>query len=223
MLPRPRCDVIIMIASLAAASALIAADEPDWRRARGRLSVLTSPTEVARLVSSLPVACDELGRSVAVGPGVIIVGAPGDVTGDPSLYIAGSAHVYVGGGGRWRHRQCLLAFDREVGDGFGRAVAVDGDTIAVGAEHDDDGAVANAGSVYVFVRTGRIWTLERKLVAPEPRAEAQFGHSVALDGDTLAVGTWDTNTGARLRAQRRNVAGAAGRPGAARPARHVRP
>jgi hypothetical protein len=100
----------------------------------------------------------------------------------------------VGGGGRWRHRQCLVALDREVGDGFGRAVAVDGDTIAIGAEHDDDGAIANAGSVYVFVRTGRIWTFERKLVAPEPRAEAHFGHCVALDGDTLAVGSCGPNT-----------------------------
>jgi hypothetical protein len=156
--------------------------------------VLTSPTEVARLVSPLPAAGDELGRSVAVSAGVIVVGAPGDVTGDPALYIAGSAHVYAGGGGRWQHRQRLLAFDREPGDGFGRAVAVDGDTIAVGAEHDDHGDVANAGSVYVFVRSGRAWTLEAKLTAPDPRTEAHFGHSLALDGDTLAVGTWATDT-----------------------------
>jgi hypothetical protein len=100
----------------------------------------------------------------------------------------------VGGGGRWHHRQRLLAFDREPGDGFGRSVAIDGDTIAVGAEHDDHGDVANAGSVYVFVRTGRTWTLEAKLTAPDPRTEAHFGHSLALDGDTLAVGTWATDT-----------------------------
>jgi hypothetical protein len=73
-------------------------------------------------------------------------------------------------------------------------VVIDGDTIAVGAEHDDHGDIANAGSVYVFVRTGRALTLEAKLTAPDPRTEAHFGHSLALDGDTLVVGTWATET-----------------------------
>jgi hypothetical protein len=185
---------LVAIAVLAVACVAFAADGPEWRRARGRLTVLTSPTEVARLVSPLPAQGDELGRSLAVGPGVIVVGAPGDVIGDPALYREGAAHVFVGGAGRWLHRQRLLAFDRERGDGFGRAVAIDGDTIAVGAEHDDHGDVANGGSVYVFVRTGRTWALERKLVAPEPLIEAHFGHSLALEGDTLAVGTWATET-----------------------------
>jgi hypothetical protein len=187
-------NVMIAVALLAGAWAVFAADVPEWRRARGRLTVLTSPTEVARCVSPLPVAGDELGRSVAIGPGVIVIGAPGNVTGDPALYVEGSAHVFVGGGGTWRHRQRLLAFDRESGDGFGRSVAIDGDTIVVGAEHDDHGDVANAGSVHVFVRAGRTWTLEAKLTAPNPSTEAHFGHSIALDGDTLAVGTFATDT-----------------------------
>ena len=194
MLARNLSGAVVVVTVLATGSALLAADPPQWRRVRGRLSVLTSPTEVARLVSPLPAAGDELGRSVAAGPGVIVVGAPGNVTDDPSLYIEGAAHVFVGGGGRWRHRQRLVAFDREFSDSFGRSVAVSGDTIAVGAEHDDHGDLANAGSVYIFVRTGRIWTLEAKLTAPDPRTEAHFGHSLALDGDTLAVGTWATDT-----------------------------
>jgi hypothetical protein len=195
MPPSGRHQALLAIAGLAAAAAVaLAADEPEWRRVRGRLNVLTAPTQVARLVAPLPGDCEELGRSIAVGPGIVVVGAPGNVTGDPSLYLAGAAHVFVGGGGTWRHRQQLVAFDRELGDSFGRSVAVDGDTIAVGAEHDDHADVANAGSVYVFVRSGSTWMLERKIVAPDPRAEAHFGHSLALDGDTLAVGAWATDT-----------------------------
>ena len=185
---------LFVVAASAATSAMLTADAPEWRRARGRLSGLTAPVEVARLVAQVPAAGDELGRSVAVAPGVIVVGAPGDVIGDPALYREGFAQVFVGGGGRWRPRQRLLAFDREQGDGFGRAVAVGGDLIAVGAEHDDHGAISNAGSVYVFVRSGRTWALEEKLTAPDPLDEAHFGHSLALDGDTLAVGTWATDT-----------------------------
>lgn len=194
MPPRRRHDAVAALIVVSVACAVLAGDGPEWRRPSGRLSVLTAPTEVARLVAPLPAEGDELGRSVAVGPGVIVVGAPGNVLRKSDLYPPGEAHVFVGGGGRWRHHQRLVAFDREFGDSFGRSVAVSGDTIAVGAEHDDHGGVANAGSVYVFVRTGRIWTLERKLTAPDPRTEAHFGHSLALDGDTLAVGTWATDT-----------------------------
>jgi hypothetical protein len=194
MLARNTNGAVVVVVLLATGSALLAADAPGWRRVRGRLSVLTSPIEVARLVAPLPAEGAELGRSVAVGPGVIVVGAPGYVLRKSDHYPPGEAHVFAGGGGRWRHRQRLVAFDRELGDSFGRSVAVSGDTIAVGAEHDDHGDVANAGSVYVFVRTGRIWTLEHKLTAPDPRTEAHFGHSLALDDDTLAVGTWATDS-----------------------------
>ncbi len=59
---------VVIIVSLATGSALLAADGPEWRRARGRLTVLTAPTQVARLVAPLPGDGDELGRSVAVAP-----------------------------------------------------------------------------------------------------------------------------------------------------------
>jgi hypothetical protein len=173
--------------------ALLHADERRFYRPRGRFTALTGPVEVARLTAPAPGQGDELGRSVAAAVGVIVVGAPGNVT-NPQHHAAGAAHVFVGSGWTWRHRQRLVAFDREPGDSFGRAVAISGDTIAVGAEHDVVDGVPAAGSVHVYVREGRRWSLERKLVAPDPRIEAHFGHSLALEDDTLVVGTWATDT-----------------------------
>lgn len=69
---------------------------------------------------------------------------------------------------------------------FGRAVALGGDTLAVGAPL---AAEANSGAVFVFRRNSATgaWSSVRSLVAPlGPRA--LFGHAVALSGDTLVAG-----------------------------------
>lgn len=91
----------------------------------------------------------------------------------------------------------LKAFNPGAGDRFGRAVAIDGDTIAVGAPTEDGGAsglddsVPRSGAVYVFVRSFGTWTQQAYLKAPTPAPNRYFGSALALDGDTLVVGTGD--------------------------------
>ena len=65
--------------------------------------------------------------------------------------------------------------------GFGHAMAASGDTLVVGATQ----APVRIGAVYVFVRRGRAWERQAKLVGA-PGAAA-FGERVAIGGDTLAV------------------------------------
>lgn len=66
---------------------------------------------------------------------------------------------------------------------FGFSVAVDGDTAVVGAL-DDSGQ----GAAYVFVRTGVTWSLQQRLTAvSDGVAGDQFGHAVAVSGDTVVV------------------------------------
>jgi hypothetical protein len=79
-------------------------------------------------------------------------------------------------------------------DSFGDSVALDGDTLAVGASGDDSDATGTSydapfsGAVYVFVRSGSTWTQQAYVKASNPGVEDSFGDSVALDGDTLVVG-----------------------------------
>jgi hypothetical protein len=84
---------------------------------------------------------------------------------------------------------------------FGVSVALSGDTLAVGSSGESSGAVGingsqaatsmgSAGAVYVFRRTGSVWAQEAYIKASNTRASAQFGVSVALSGDTLAVGSY---------------------------------
>ncbi|MEZ5424443.1 MAG: FG-GAP repeat protein [Pyrinomonadaceae bacterium] len=78
----------------------------------------------------------------------------------------------------------LIASDGAVNDYFGASVAIQGNLAVVGAR------LANGarGSVYVFQLVGTTWTEVQKLTASDAAPNAYFGNSVAIAGDTIAVG-----------------------------------
>jgi hypothetical protein len=104
----------------------------------------------------------------------------------------------------------LKASNSDAFDLFGYSVAIDGDTLAIGAYLEDssargvngnqnDESTPDAGAVYVFVRTNGIWTQQAYLKASNTeiedpfdinRGDDRFGWSVAIDGDTLVVGAY---------------------------------
>ncbi len=88
--------------------------------------------------------------------------------------------------------------DGAAGDSFGVAVAISADTALVGAEKDGVGLNAGQGSVYVFVRANGLWSLEGKLVASDGAANDNFGHAVAISGDTAVVGANLDDNGATV-------------------------
>ncbi|MCI0710659.1 MAG: FG-GAP repeat protein [Chloroflexi bacterium] len=98
----------------------------------------------------------------------------------------------------WVQYAKLTASDGTAYDGFGRALALDGDTALVGADEADCSPPPGiCGSAYVFVRTGTTWIQQAKLTASDPRSDDMFGRSVALDGDTALVGAFqDDDNGA---------------------------
>jgi hypothetical protein len=84
-------------------------------------------------------------------------------------------------------------------DHFGYSLALDGDTLVVGAFYEDskatgvngddgDNSVQDSGAVYVFGRNGTSWTQQAYLKANDTSANSFFGTSVAISGDTIAVG-----------------------------------
>jgi len=104
-----------------------------------------------------------------------------------NLSATGAVVVFerVGGAG-WRETAFLEASDATSNDGFGASVAIQGDTLLVGARRRRNGA-RYAGAIYVFERIGGTWT-EIQIIEP-PNVEAvNFGSAVAIDG-TRAVAT----------------------------------
>ena len=79
----------------------------------------------------------------------------------------------------------LTASDGAANDEFGYSVAVDGNTAVVGA-YGNDGL---KGAAYVLTRQSGAWNQVAKLTAFDGAANDEFGYSVAVDGDTVVVGT----------------------------------
>lgn len=102
------------------------------------------------------------------------------------------------------------ASNPDAGDNFGQSVAVssDGNTVAIGAFNEDSNAIGvggdesnngatDSGAVYVFTRTGSVWSQQAYLKASNTEASDRFGWTVALsdDGNTLAVGAPGESSG----------------------------
>ncbi len=148
------------------------AAEDDW----------TDGTETAILSASDGATNDRFGHSVAIDDDTVVVGANGDG--------AGSAYVFIKAGDDWADQddatRKLTASGAAVTAGFGQSVAIDGDTIVVGANTD-----ANTGSAFLFSKPALGWATDNEdgwLTASDGADGDLFGHAVAVDGDIVVVG-----------------------------------
>jgi trimeric autotransporter adhesin len=167
----------------------------------------TDWSQQAYIKASNTGAGDQLGMSVAVSGDTLAVGAHfegsnavgigGDQNNDLSPD-SGAVYVFTRTGTLWSQQAYLKASNTGTGDQFGYSVALSGDTLAVGAITEDSSAVGvggdqtndlagNSGAVYVFTRTGAVWSQQAYLKASDTGAQDFFGWSVALSGDTVAV------------------------------------
>ena len=142
-------------------------------------------------------ALDQFGWSVALsGDGnTLAVGARWESSnGDPldnSRDNAGAVYVFARDGDQWIEQAYLKSMTNSADAEFGHALALsdDGNTLAVGAPHDDLHD-PGFGAAYVFVRDEEgAWSDPTPPVPLQPFQN--FGTSVALSGDasTLAIGS----------------------------------
>jgi hypothetical protein len=131
---------------------------------------------------------DEFGSSVAISDDNLVIGAPNDE--DDDGVRKGSVYIFNRNGvGAWNFRQRLLLSDGRDHDRFGQNVAISGDNLVVGAFLVDDGGIINAGAAYVSHFSGNTWGEPQELVADDKESYDYFGNSVAIDGDTIVVGS----------------------------------
>jgi FG-GAP repeat len=122
----------------------------------------------------------------------------------------GAAYVFVRNGNTWTQQAFIKATNTRLNDQFAWALSLsrDGNTLAVGSHLEDSGAsglngnqedasAEDSGAVYVYTRTGATWAPASYVKASTPRASAEFGISVALNGDgkVLAVGAFKDSGG----------------------------
>ena len=126
-------------------------------------------TQEATQKASSPADGDRF-STVALGNDTLAVGAP-------DAEASGSVYVLQRSERAWSEVVRLTPMSPVNQDGFGAAVAIDGDTIVVGAP--------GVGVAHVFVRMGSTWQRQQILTGA---AADRFGTSVGVSGDTIVVG-----------------------------------
>ncbi|MGO9761077.1 MAG: FG-GAP repeat protein [Solirubrobacteraceae bacterium] len=137
---------------------------------------------------------DELGLSVADSEDTIVVGAPFHPTGGNMEQ--GEAYVFARPESGWANATQtaeLISEKGQPGERFGKAVAVSGNTIVVGAPDREVITGHNEqGAVYVFVKPASGWAGSPKqaaeLTAENGEVSEFFGESVAVSGETIVAG-----------------------------------
>lgn len=126
------------------------------------------------LEADAPAEAPSLGRAVAMQERRVFIGASG------GSLTPGVVHIYEPDiEGNWSETARLSASDAVIGDGFGAALAVDGDRLVVGADVRE--------AAYIFEREEGIWVERARLTPLDARAGDQAARTVAIKGDVALV------------------------------------
>ncbi len=136
------------------------------------------------------------GSSLALENSFLLIGSEGGRAGnDPE-----ANHPYFGAAftteresSGWSSlTRSVLRFPDGVPNQYGRAIAISGDTIVIGAPGRDNtdlpGIKDSAGEAFVYRLANNIWTLEQILTPSNPGANDAFGSAVAISGDLIVIG-----------------------------------
>jgi hypothetical protein len=174
----------------------------------------TTWSQQAYVKASNTGAGDQFGLSVALSAdgSSLAVGAPdedsastgiGGNQANNSASSAGAVYLFTRDGTTWRQQAYIKASNTDANDQFGWSVALSasGSTLAIGARQESSSAFGVggnqsnnfapvSGAVYVFTRSGAIWSQQAYIKASNTGEGDVFGQSVALstDGSTLTVG-----------------------------------
>ena len=151
---------------------------------------------VKKIVPADTAADDAFGGGLALEGDILAVGAPNR---DDRGANSGAVYLYSrnqGGTNQWGLVLKQYADDVALSRQFGFAVSLRGSFMAVGAPYDVQYGT-NAGAVYVFNRNqggSNLWGQVRKLTPTEVTVNKEYGWSVSLDADWLAVGAKSGST-----------------------------
>jgi hypothetical protein len=184
-------------------TAAIVLNATNGQSTRYELTLARTGAQEAFIKARSPDADDYFGYGVAISGDTLVVGAPredgavgginGDDTGNGAAD-SGAVYVFVRQGVTWTQQAYLKAEHPSAAEFFGTSVAIDGDTLLVGAPRgwpypqNGDSIPARIGAAYVFVRQAGVWTQKAQISPAQGAAGDLFGYSVWLTKDTFAIG-----------------------------------
>lgn len=126
------------------------------------------------------------GGAAVIGNGEVLVGSVGQTSG------TGEVYVFRNMEDKWKEATRLQASNGDNDNRFGRAMALDGNTLLVGATVQNN----NEGAVYVFERDAAGNWAEKGTLVPESIAEGDnYGRTLAISGDFAFAATVGHNEG----------------------------
>lgn len=150
------------------------------KRAQTRRVTATQAAELVPPVDEF----DRFGVAAALSGDTALVGAPGDDNTNGNA--AGAVYVFERTDGSWHRRTKLLADTGSEDDGFGTAVALEGDTALIGTPYAVPEGTDIPGVTYVFERADGTWSQRAELTVAD--GAALLGSDVALSGTTALLG-----------------------------------
>lgn len=154
--------------------------------------------QIQKLIPNDPQVNAKFGNKVAINGNNIIIGSFHNATGNLGndyMQKAGAAYIFERHtNGTWFQRQKLLEPERRPANFFGASVAIQDNYALVGANfakgNSNDYEDMFAGAVYIYVRqTNGIWKMHQKLYDQNSDSEENFGVSIAIDGNTILIGS----------------------------------
>lgn len=146
---------------------------------------------------------DLLGNAVSISGDTIVAGVPNVYANGESLGW-GEALVYVEPPGGWiDSTETAVLYIAPIlypslGVGFGTSVGISGDAVVVGANGCCAQGGSNLGAAFVYVEPTGGWATtsayNAELTGTEVQQNDFFAESVAIDGDTVVVGSPQTDT-----------------------------
>jgi hypothetical protein len=130
------------------------------------------------------------GEQVALSGETAVAGAP--FFPNSAGFSAGTAFVFTRNITTWAAQAQLFGDDGggnfQANADFASAIAIDGNTIVIGAPRHDTAPFSDSGAVYIYTRSGVNWSQVQRLLPPSPNTTGNFGIAVALEGDYLIIG-----------------------------------
>jgi hypothetical protein len=166
--------------------------------AEGRVYVFRRPGGVWALDATIaPPANDVQGHSLHFGTQLALHGNTLAITavgGQTAPYSSGRVYLYTRDSlGQWALQQRLVPNAAAADDYFGWDLDIDGDTLVIGRPRFGLFPVVSVGIAHVYRRDASgLWQLTQTLVASDGYVDSsggdQFGSSVAVEGDVIAIG-----------------------------------
>ncbi|MEI8025150.1 MAG: hypothetical protein WCI18_02265 [Pseudomonadota bacterium] len=173
-------------------------------------------TQDAYIKASNVGADDYFGEPVAISGDTIAIGAWNEASSQntisnttapasPDNSATGSGAVYIyrkDAVNQWRQEAYIKASNAEQNDNFSSSLSLSGNMLAVGSPMESSNLTTisfgtafttnnsspGSGAVYMFNRSGSVWSQQAYIKASNNRTNNRFGDQLSLSGSTLAVG-----------------------------------